>query len=841
MLRCASLPVYTVCVSHKSKGQVAPTLRERGSLAKQLRLDVAQLTDVGRKREHNEDNMAYVIPKDPQVMASKGALFIVADGMGGHAAGEVASEIAVDTVSNAYYQDDSDDVTDSLLHAIRRANASIHQRAAENMLRSGMGTTCVAAVLRGNMAYIANVGDSRAYLIRGSQVRQISQDHSWVAEQVRAGLLTEDQARTHAQRNVITRCLGTQAEVDIDVFQEELSEGNSLVLCTDGLSGLVSEEELQRIVDQYVPQQSVYHLVERANENGGPDNITAIVVRIQEVGEEPPGVRHPVRVGGREASENTAILGVLPSTSFGSPQSNGERRTPSAPLRFSSGPLAPTQDTITAPQPALGRSRRRRSRLFYLTLTLLSLLILTGIGAGAFLLLRVNDSQTVSQTLRSTQLLIDGAQVDISNNNPASALNALATAQNRLRDVQKNYQMDQSQQRQSTQLKVELVTQVKAAIANYNQGAHIFVLPCANTSINPIDNTSTHTYPQNIAWAQDPKGAPVLYALAQDYGLYQVNSQYSLVARIASNAASRILNISSNSSHVFVLVEQLKNTVPTGYTLDVYQPGQAGVLGKSTFSAQIGTDFTRGGFSPALVTTLGNNVYVVLNSNQNNARVLSYVVDAKGHLSTPKPINFSISAAIVSAAAFSQQLFLLLSDGEVRSLSLAAGSQSILPTAVFVQQQIALPLAAGSKNFTANEAVPTMTPVEKQGNASLVVSSPSSVVSNTPSTSTAMLSTGVVNGTPHLYIGDPVNHRVLDLDVAKPLVGGPPTPTPTGTNVAGNNVTLGLVQQYVLSGGSSLVKSLAVDPKGKQLDILSQNTPSASSLISVGTGPQSGC
>ncbi|TMC90886.1 MAG: serine/threonine-protein phosphatase [Chloroflexi bacterium] len=155
---------------------------------KQLRLEVAQLTDVGRRREHNEDNMAYVIPKDPQVMAKKGALFIVADGMGGHAAGEVASEIAVDTVSNVYYQDDSDDVAYSLLHAIKRANALIHQRAAENMLRSGMGTTCVAAVLRGNMAYIANVGDSRAYLVRDGQVKQVSQDHSWVAEQVRAGL-----------------------------------------------------------------------------------------------------------------------------------------------------------------------------------------------------------------------------------------------------------------------------------------------------------------------------------------------------------------------------------------------------------------------------------------------------------------------------------------------------------------------------------------------------------------------------------------------------------------------------------------------------------------------------
>lgn len=187
-------------------------------VSKQLRLDVAQLTDVGRKREHNEDNMAYVIPKDMQVMARKGALFIVADGMGGHAAGEVASEIAVDTITNVYYQDDNDDVTTSLLHAIKRANALIHQRAAENMLRSGMGTTCVAAVLRGNMAYIANVGDSRAYLVRGSQVKQISQDHSWVGEQVRAGLLTEEQARTHAQRNVITRSLGTQPDVEIDIF-----------------------------------------------------------------------------------------------------------------------------------------------------------------------------------------------------------------------------------------------------------------------------------------------------------------------------------------------------------------------------------------------------------------------------------------------------------------------------------------------------------------------------------------------------------------------------------------------------------------------------------------------
>src|SRR5437762_6440410 len=299
--------------------------------------------------------MAYVIPKDPQVMAKKGALFIVADGMGGHAAGEVASEIAVDTVSNVYYQDDSDDVAYSLLHAIKRANALIHQRAAENMLRSGMGTTCVAAVLRGNMAYIANVGDSRAYIVRDGKVKQVSQDHSWVAEQVRAGLLTEDQARTHAQRNVITRCLGTQADVEIDVFPEPIEENDALVLCTDGLSGLVTDDEIRRIVNQSGPQESVYHLVERANENGGPDNITAIVISVQEVGVEPPNARRPAYVGGREADagENTAILGLSsgPGLSTAPSAMFGDIRTPSSPLHFSSGPLLSPDEITTAPQP----------------------------------------------------------------------------------------------------------------------------------------------------------------------------------------------------------------------------------------------------------------------------------------------------------------------------------------------------------------------------------------------------------------------------------------------------------------------------------------------------------
>src|SRR5436190_784071 len=444
---------------------VGPALREMSALAKQLRLDVAQLTDVGRKREHNEDNMAFVIPKDSQVMASKGALFIVADGMGGHAAGEVASEIAVDTVSNMYYQEDSKDVAVSLLRAIRRANASIHQRAAENMLRSGMGTTCVAAVLRGNMSYIANVGDSRAYLVRGNQVRQISQDHSWVAEQVRAGLLTEDQARSHAQRNVITRCLGTQPDVEIDVFPVELQESDALVLCTDGLSGLISDEELRTIVDQHQPQESVYLLVERANENGGPDNITAIVVRVQEIGTDPPEVRYPVYAGGMGGviGDDTLPMGMAPAPPASMPLQIEDGRTPSAPLPYPTSPLPPPE-RITAPQPVLRVPPRKRHRLFYPTLALLVLLLVSFAGGGYYYLFY----KDVESKLGQADTLIRRANQEVQSH-PVAALHTLFMAQATLRDVQQHSLTDQQRKRVSDLLTGPLLTTVQRAMTQYNQ------------------------------------------------------------------------------------------------------------------------------------------------------------------------------------------------------------------------------------------------------------------------------------------------------------------------------------------------------------------------------------
>src|SRR6266568_3524783 len=800
------------------------------ALAKQLRLDVAQLTDVGRKREHNEDNMAFVIPKDSQVMASKGALFIVADGMGGHAAGEVASEIAVDTVSNMYYQEDSNDVAVSLLRAIRRANASIHQRAAENLLRTGMGTTCVAAVLRGNMAYIANVGDSRAYLLRGTHVKQISQDHSWVAEQVRAGLLTEEQARTHAQRNVITRCLGTQAEVDVDVFHEELHEGDSLVLCTDGLSGLVSDEELQRIVDQFVPQESVYHLVERANENGGPDNITAIVVRVQEVGEELPSVRYPAVVGGREMGEDTVTLGMFSDSPLEKGAGNGDIGISSAPLRLSSGPLISSPDSITAPQPALGKYQGGRRRLFYSTLALIALLVITLIGGGAFYFLRSNESQAANQALDAAQQQI----ANVTSASPSSALKDLASTQKTLADVQKSYQLNDAQTQQLAQLQKELVDHVQHAISAYNQQAKIYVLPCNNSTSHPIDNTSSHTSPESIAFADGFTSNPYIYTLGLNNLLYQVNSQYGMVSPLpAGKTMPQFSSMTSNGSLLFLMQKQVNGNSSPVYTLSVYQPGQQGTLGAPISSAQIGANFTTNGYVPVYMTVWDNTEYVLLSSQSDtgNDRILSYVLDTKKHLSAPKETKISISAPIVSIAAFPNQLFLLLSNGEMQSLSLVSGNQlSTPPLPVFVQSQIALPLATIATDFSAKTPVPTATTVNLNGNTALSIPS-------TSQANTATLTAGRVNGIPHLYIGDPANHRVLNL-VSSP--GGSITPTPTGTGGTTNSVKLLLDRQYVSYSDFKQVKSLAADRQGDQLAALSQIPPSMANLVSIQTGTQNG-
>ena len=215
------------------------TAFEPALLTAPLRLQVAQHTDVGCKRSINEDNLITVLPEDPLIFSSKGALFVVADGMGGHTHGERASSLAVTTVRETYYQSASTDTATALTQAIQQANTCIYTEnmAQPDMINSkaSMGTTCIAAVLQQERLTVANVGDSRAYVIHDGQIRQISQDHSLVAKLVSEGIITAEQAHSHAQRNVIYRSLGTQAEVEVDLFEEHVVEDDVLILCTDGL------------------------------------------------------------------------------------------------------------------------------------------------------------------------------------------------------------------------------------------------------------------------------------------------------------------------------------------------------------------------------------------------------------------------------------------------------------------------------------------------------------------------------------------------------------------------------------------------------------------------------
>jgi serine/threonine protein phosphatase PrpC len=245
-------------------------------------LVAVKLTDVGQARPHNEDYVEFFTPSDPEQLKSKGSLYLVADGMGGHQAGEVASKGAVELVIANYYGDKGQDAATSLVKAFHTANEQLHIQSETDISKKGMGTTLVAAAILGRKVYVANVGDSRAYLINLSGITQITEDHSWVEEQVRAGLLTPEQARRHPQRNLVTRALGSRPKVEVDLFEGEIGESDTLLLCSDGLTGRVEDSEIASLVLDHPPREAVRQLVALANERGGKDNITALLATAQE-------------------------------------------------------------------------------------------------------------------------------------------------------------------------------------------------------------------------------------------------------------------------------------------------------------------------------------------------------------------------------------------------------------------------------------------------------------------------------------------------------------------------------------------------------------------------------
>jgi len=247
------------------------------------------LSDVGRKREHNEDSFA-VIPEDN--------LFLVADGMGGHAAGEVASRIAVNAIADfiastrkdaeitwPYEYDTNLSVASNRLKtAIRLANQRILDTIAERRDLEGMGTTLVSVLLSDGKACIGHVGDSRSYLVRDGQLTQLTGDHSWVNEQVKLGFLTKEDAVRHPFRNVVTRALGSKEDVQVDLSEKALQAKDTLLLCSDGLNTMVDDNTIVDLLARANGdvETAARNLIAKANEGGGEDNVTVILMHIIE-------------------------------------------------------------------------------------------------------------------------------------------------------------------------------------------------------------------------------------------------------------------------------------------------------------------------------------------------------------------------------------------------------------------------------------------------------------------------------------------------------------------------------------------------------------------------------
>ena len=233
------------------------------------------VTDVGQKRQVNQD---YVYASEEPV-GNLPNLFVVADGMGGHNAGDFASSFAVQTLVRTILEDENQNPIKVIRHAVEEANRKVLEESKSRAEMSGMGTTMVLVTIIDDYAYVANVGDSRLYLIE-DQILQITKDHSLVQEMVRRGLITKEEAREHPDKNIITRVLGIGPEIEVDFFDIHLKENSILLLCSDGLSNMVADEDIWRIVStSREMKEAGMRLVSLANENGGKDNIAVVLVQ----------------------------------------------------------------------------------------------------------------------------------------------------------------------------------------------------------------------------------------------------------------------------------------------------------------------------------------------------------------------------------------------------------------------------------------------------------------------------------------------------------------------------------------------------------------------------------
>ncbi len=259
---------------------IAPT-----ELKTLLKITVACKTDLGRVRENNEDKFEYFLPEDEATLAARGLVFVVCDGMGGHAAGQIASELACKTFIDVYLHHPSAEPDVALRAAVTAANRFVTDVSRAVPARRGMGTTLSAIALVQDKCFTVQVGDSRIYRLRQGELLQMTVDHTWVEEMVRAGMITYEEAENHPRKHMLTRAIGADGEVQPDIELHAIQQGDIYMLCSDGLINHTTDDVISQLLANHPPSEAVWKLVGHALTNGGSDNTTVLVVRVDEVRE----------------------------------------------------------------------------------------------------------------------------------------------------------------------------------------------------------------------------------------------------------------------------------------------------------------------------------------------------------------------------------------------------------------------------------------------------------------------------------------------------------------------------------------------------------------------------
>jgi len=246
-------------------------------------IEVSVQSDIGCLRQNNEDSFGYWEPEDDQQFLRKGRLAVVADGMGGYEGGQEASRLAVETLMAVYRDFGGDDPQAALIEALQAAHEQIRQYSFSHPELRGMGTTCTAAAIVQDALYYVHVGDTRLYLIRDGQITRVTRDHSYVGRLVESGMISQEEAETHPQRNILTAALGTNPDLIMDSpgRPEPLRPEDVLLICSDGLWGQVRDSEILDAVENKSAEQAGRKLIELARERGGPDNITIEILRLR--------------------------------------------------------------------------------------------------------------------------------------------------------------------------------------------------------------------------------------------------------------------------------------------------------------------------------------------------------------------------------------------------------------------------------------------------------------------------------------------------------------------------------------------------------------------------------